>query len=256
MKFSILFWNIWFYNQIEGEARLDRLLDELKKLVDQHKPDLIALSEAVRILPDKSAPVIEHLQKLGYDYGHCAHMAQLDDYWMSGVALCSRFPIRQKKHIVISKNGYAAKRGYLDLDKEIISAQVNLPGGRDLTVIVAHPSAPIDSLKEHQVGIKNLSQLVHSEAYAKNTILVGDMNEWRLIPGSLRRKVADVMHSRTGTLLSPTWHYEAHQFTPLRANLDYLYWSKQSDFSIKNFKVLASSVSDHSPLLASFEYNV
>jgi endonuclease/exonuclease/phosphatase family metal-dependent hydrolase len=252
----MLFWNIWFYNQIEGKARLNRLLDELKRFVDQYEPDLIALSEAIRILPDKSAPVIKHLQKLGYDYSHCARMAQLDDYWMSGVAICSRFPISQKQNIVISKNGYAFKKGYSDLDKEIISAQVTLPGGHDLKVIVAHPTAPIDSPKEHRVGMKSLSQLVHSQTYAKNTILVGDMNEWRLIPGAFRRKAADVMHSRTGTILKPTWYYDAHKFTPLRANLDYLYWSKQSDFSLKNFEVLASKVSDHHPLFARFEYAV
>lgn len=256
MKFSILFWNIWFYNQIEGKARLDRLLNELKRLVEQYEPDVVALSEAVRILPDKSAPVIEHLQKLGYDYSHCAHMAQLDDYSMSGVAICSRFPISQKQRIVISKNGYAFKKGYADLDKEIISVQMTLPGGQDLKVIVAHPTAPIDSLKEHRAGIENLSQLIHSKTYAKNTILVGDMNQWRLMPGALRHKISDVMRSRTGSLLHPSWRYEAHRYTPLRANLDYLYWSRQSDFSLKSFKVLASSVSDHRPLLASFEYNV
>jgi endonuclease/exonuclease/phosphatase family metal-dependent hydrolase len=255
VKFSILFWNVWFYNQIEGKARLDRLLDELERFVDEYEPDVIALSEAVRIVPDKSAPVIEHLRKLGYSYSHCARMANLNDYYMSGVAMCSRFPISQKQRIVISKNGYAIKKGYADLDKEIISAQVTLPGGRNLKVVVAHPTAPIDSLKEHRAGIENLSQLIHSKAYAKNTILVGDMNQWRRMPGALRHKISDVMHSRTGTLLRPSWRYEAHRFTPLRANLDYLYWSKQSDFSLKSFKILVSSVSDHRPLLARFGYS-
>ncbi len=101
--------------------------------------------------------------------------------------------------------------------------------------------------------MESLRQLVHSETYAKNTILIGDMNEWRLMPGAFRRKVADVMHSRTGTLLHPTWCYNAHRFTPLRANLDYVYWNTQSDFTLKDFKVLPTRVSDHRPLLATFE---
>lgn len=102
--------------------------------------------------------------------------------------------------------------------------------------------------------MESLSQLAHSNKIsAKNTLIVGDMNEWRLIPDSFRSKVADVMHSRTGTLLNPTWRYNAHRFSPLRLNLDYVYWSKESDFSIKNFEVLLSSVSDHRPLLTSFE---
>jgi endonuclease/exonuclease/phosphatase family metal-dependent hydrolase len=162
-------------------------------------------------------------------------MAHLDDYWMSGVALCSRFKLHQKENIIISKNGYAIKRGYADLDKEVISAQATLPDGQDFTIIVAHPTAPIDSLKQHQVGMESLSQLAHSKSYAKNTILVGDMNEWRLIPRAFRGKVADVMRSRTGSVLHPTWRYNAHRFTPLRANLDYVYWSKDSGFSLKTF---------------------
>ncbi len=115
-----------------------------------------------------------------------------------------------------------------DLDKEVISVQATLPDGQDLKIIVAHPTAPIDSLEQHRVGMETLSQLAHSKAYAKNTILVGDMNEWRLIPGAFRRKVADVMHSRTGSSVNPTWRYNAHRFMPLRANLDYVYWSKNS----------------------------
>ena len=253
VTFSILFWNIWFYNQVEGEARADRLLGELKRLIDEQHPDVVALSEAVRPSDTRLAPVVAYLKKLGYAYNHCANMAHLDDYWMSGTALCSRFALSHKQRIVISKNGYAIKRGYADLDKEVITAQVALPKGPELKIVVAHPTAPIDSLKQHRIGIESLGQLVHSETYAKNTILIGDMNQWRLIPGALRGKVADVMHARTGTLLHPTWRYNAHRFTPLRANLDYVYWNKQSDFALKDFKVLSSDVSDHRPLLATFE---
>jgi endonuclease/exonuclease/phosphatase family metal-dependent hydrolase len=256
VNFSILFWNAWFYNQIEGKARLDDLLNELKKLVHQHEPDIIALSEVVRPSQAEIAPVIKCLQELGYSYNHSAQMAQLDNYWMSGVALCSRFHLSRKQNIVISKNGYAAKRGHPGLNKEVISARVTLPYGHNLQVIVAHPSDTIHSLKSHRVGMKNLNQLAHSKTYSKNTLMVGDMNQWRSIPGSLRRKVADVMYSRTGTLLNPTWRHNAHRFTPLRLNLDYVYWSKQSDFSIKSFEVLSSDVSDHRPLLASFEQTV
>jgi endonuclease/exonuclease/phosphatase family metal-dependent hydrolase len=253
MTFSIFFWNIWYRNQVQGDARYNRLLPELKRLTDQHQPDFIALSEAVQPSQAPLAPVVKYVQKLGYPYSHCAHMAQLDDYWMSGVALCSRFKLHQKKNIIISKNGYAIKQGYADLDKEVISAQVTLPEGQDLKIIVAHPTAPIDSLKQHRVGMESLSQLVHSKTYAKNTILVGDMNEWRLIPEAFRHKVADVMRSQTGSILHPTWRYNAHRFASLRANLDYAYWSKQSDFILKDFEVLASDVSDHRPLLATFE---
>jgi endonuclease/exonuclease/phosphatase family metal-dependent hydrolase len=158
-------------------------------------------------------------------------------------------------YFVISKDGFALKRGYENLDKEVVGAHIALPNSRDLKVIVAHPTATIDSLKQHRVGMKTLNQLVRSQTYAKNTVLVGDMNEWRLIPGSFRHKVSNVMYSRTGSVVSPTWRYNARHFTPLRLNLDYVYWNKKSDFRLKDFKVLLSSASDHQPLLAVFEYN-
>lgn len=254
MTFSILFWNIWYHNQVHGDARYGRLLSELKHLTDQYQPDIIALNEVVRPSHAHVAPVIEYIQKLDYPYNHCANMAQLDDYWMSGAALCSRFELLQKKRIVISKNGYAIKHGYEDLNKEAISAHITLPQGQDLKIIVAHPTATIDSLKQHRIGKESLSRLVHSKTYANNTVLVGDMNEWRLIPGAFRHKVADVMHSRTGTVFKPTWRYEGHRFTPLRLNLDYIYWNKRSNFILKDFNILRSSVSDHRPLLATFEF--
>jgi len=248
-----MFWNIWYHNQVNGDARYGRLLAELKRLTDQHQPDFIALNEVVRPSRANLAPVIEYIQKLGYPYSHCANMAQLDNYWMSGAALCSRFKLSHEKNIIISKNGYAAKRGHPGFNKEAISAEVMLSKDHDLTVIVAHPLATIDNLRDHWAGMRSLDRLIHSEAYGKNTILIGDMNEWRLIPGAFRHKVADVMYSRTGSILHPTWRYNAYRFTPLRLNLDYVYWNKRSNFVLKDFKVLVSDVSDHRPLLATFE---
>lgn len=254
MKFSILFWNLWVYNQIEAEARADRLFGELKRLVDEYQPDFIALNEAVQSHDGGPVPVLEYLKKFGYTHNHHANMGRFKNYWLSGAALCSKLKLNEPQKIVISKHGFAAKRGYSNLYKEAISVHMALPAGRDLKVIVAHPLATIDAFEDHFVATKKLNQLVHSKAYAENTILVGDMNEWRLIPGALRAKVSDVMHSRTGSLLNPTWRYNAHRWTPLRLNLDYVYWSKRSDFDLKGFKVLSSTVSDHRPLLATFEY--
>ncbi|GEM_PF-2837160 len=254
MTFSILFWNIWYLNQIDATKR-ERLLDELKRLTDLHKPDLVALAEVVKPSEKTTAPVVEYLRKLGYANSHCANMAQLDDYWMSGVALCSKLPMCKQQRIVISKNGFAIKRGYENLKKEVISAQIALSEKQNFNIIVAHPTATVDSLEQHQIGKSSLNRLVRSKPYSKNTIMVGDMNEWRLMPGSLRHKVSDVMRARTGSILKPSWYYNAHRFTPLRLNLDYIYWSKGSDFYLKDFKVLSSTISDHRPLLATFEYN-
>lgn len=254
VTFSILSWNIWFYNQIEEEARAEHLLSELKRFVDKHKPDFIALNEVAQSSRSKSASVIKFLEReCGYNYNHRAKPARFNDDWLAGAAFCSRIKINSAQNIVISKDGFSAKLGHPGFNKEVLSIQIKLSESNMLKIIVAHPLALIDVPKDHWVGMNKLDQLVHSEEYAKNTILVGDMNEWRLIPGAFRAKTADVMHSRTGSVLKPTWRYNAHRFTPLRANLDYVYWSKDSEFSLKGFRVLSSNVSDHRPLLVTFE---
>jgi endonuclease/exonuclease/phosphatase family metal-dependent hydrolase len=254
MTFSILIWNVWYTNQTEGTDKLDQLLKELKRLTEQYQPDCIALSEVVQPFKDKLPPVVEYLQGLGYKYNHYANMAHISDYWMSGVALVSRVKLKDQQRHVISKNGSAARYGYLGIDKEIISAAISLPNGPDMKIIVAHPSAPIDSVKQHIVGMRSLEKLIRSEPCTKNTLLVGDMNEWRFIPGSFGHRASDVMYSRTGSLLHPTWRHNARSFAPLRLNVDYVYWSKQSDFSLNGFQILKANVSDHQPLFATFEY--
>lgn len=253
VTFSVLFWNIWYLNQVQGEAKYNRLQHELNRLTGQYQPDIIALSEVVRPPQHKSAPIIEYLQKLGYSYNYCATMAKFDDYWMSGVALCSRFPISHKQKIIISENGYATKHGHPGLNKEVIGMQVTAPKGI-FKVIVAHPCDTVSALNEHRVGMNSLAQLVRSKPYDSNTILVGDMNQWRFMPQAFKRKVTNIMNSQTGSILQPTWRYNAHRYTLLRLNLDYVYWSKKSNFYLKDFKVLSSNNSDHRPLLATFEY--
>jgi endonuclease/exonuclease/phosphatase family metal-dependent hydrolase len=254
MKFSIMFWNVWHSNQISGAEKYSRLTAELKRLVDTHQPDFVALCEVVRSPQDHLPPLVAYLQALGYTYYHNSNIEYLPGYWRTGVTLSSRFKINAKRRPVISENGYAANHGYPGLDKEAISCKITLPEGPAVNIIVVHPSATIDSLKQNRVGMRSLEKMIRSEAYRQNTVLVGDMNQWRLMPGAFKPKVRDVMHSRTGSLLNPTWHYNAHRFTPLRLNLDYVYWSKDSDFSFTDFAVLSNNASDHRALLASFTY--
>lgn len=253
MVFSILSWNIWYRNQVNGDARFRQLLDELRMLTDQYQPDFVALNEVVQPLAAPRPPAVESLQNSGYIHNF-HRMIDFSDF-SCGISLSSRVRTYDYKTHVISKNVYPiAPPGQPTPNKEIISAKIALPKDRELKIIVAHPPAIADSRKEHAVGMKNLEKVIRSDEYKQNTILVGDMNEWRLIPLSFNRKVTDIMHSRTGTFFRPTWHYNARRSTPLRLNLDYIYWSRNSDFSLVDFKVLPSRTSDHLPFLATFEY--
>jgi endonuclease/exonuclease/phosphatase (EEP) superfamily protein YafD len=256
MVFSVLVWNVWHINQIEGQDRLNRLLLELKSLSIQHEPDCIVLSEVVQPSKNELPPVVEYLQRLGYNYSYYATMAHLPGYWMSGVAICSKYKLSDKQKHVISKNGSAAKHGYPNIDKEVISATMSLPQGLDIKVVAAHPTATVDGIRQHRDGIKSIGRLMHHKPLTQNTLLLGDMNQWRFMPRSLRSNIKDIMHVKTGSLMIPTWRYNAHRFIPIRLNLDYIYWSKVSNFQLQDFKVLPSNVSDHRPLLALFEYGL
>lgn len=231
------------------------MLSELQGMVDQYEPDFIGLNEVMQ--PTRGNPpfVLEFLKKSGYVHNHFAHPARFNDDWLVAAAFASRPEITAAKNIVVSKNGFAAKRGYPGFDKEAISARVTLPGGRSLKIMVAHPLALLDAPKDHYTAIKTLDRLLHSKEYASNTILVGDMNEWRFIPRSFRAAIADVMYHKTGSFAHPTWRHNGYRFTPIRANLDRLYWSKQSDFRLQDFRVLSSRASDHRPFLATFRFD-
>lgn len=258
MTFSILFWNIWLYNQLNGEAEAGHLLSELKRVADQYNPDFIALNEVLKNRQNTNPFVLEFLNKqCGYVYNHYTALSAHDDNWLDGAALCSRTKITAVKEISLCNNSYATRRGYPGYELKALAANVTLPKQSGLQIIVTHamPLIPlrIDALKDHYTGTNNINRLVRTAEYSKNTILAGDINEPGFMPRSLRSKVADVMHFQTGSRTNHTWHHNAHQLTPVRANLDQLYWSKESDFTLKDFQILASDASDHRPLLATFE---
>jgi len=253
MTFSILFWNIWYCNQIGDNTKFDNLLNELKEIIDRYQPTLIALSEVIQPSNTALPPIVQYLQEFGYIHTHYTQMAELPDYWLSGVALCSKVELNNKQTHIISQNAYASNHGYPGLKKEILSARLALEKNQEVNIIVAHPPAMRDSFKENRAAIKSLEQLIRFEPYNHNTILAGDMNEWRHAPGTLWRKTSDIMHARTSSILRPTWRYNAHRLTPIRLNLDYIYWSKMSSLKLNDFKVLESNTSDHRPLFASFE---
>lgn len=257
MTFSILFWNIWNQNQLGGEAGASRLLDELKDIVNQHTPDFIGLNEVLLHKQSDAPFVLKFLkQACGYTYNHYTPLSAYDDNRLDGLALCSRTKITAVQEIPLCKNSYATRRGYPGFELKALAANLTLPKQPNIQIIITHtmPLIPlrIEAFKDHYEGTAKLNRLVRSREYSKNTLLIGDMNEPGFMPRSLRARVADVMYAQTGSKTNHTWRHNARPRTPIRANLDYLYWNKESDFTLQSFKVLASNVSDHRPVLATF----
>ncbi len=251
-----MFWNIWLNNQINGAEGSTRLFNELERLANIFKPDFIGLNEVLQSSHANTPFISDFLNtKCGYTYSHFAPASPFTDNWTIGSALYSRVAFDNVKNVSISKDAPAEKRGYEGFEIKSIAASVIISGTRKLNIIVTHPvHLRKHTLSDHYEGTSNLEKLIRSEEFSKNTILGGDFNEPKFMPNAFKNKVSNTMNFRTGSMRTPTWHHNAHSFTPLRANLDQLYWTKNSDFKLKEFKILKTNVSDHRPIFATFEY--
>jgi len=254
MTFSTLFWNIWFHNQIKGEKESQKLLSELKRLVDLYRPDYIGLNEVLRASNSANPFIFDYLKnECGYEFGYFAASSQLNDDWLIGSGFCSKNKPLAISSVPICRDVPAERRGYGGSTVKAITVQIGLPG-RNINVVVAHALVlRPDTLIEHYRGTKVLENLVHSEEFSKNTILGGDLNEPGFMPKAFKNTTKDTVHTRTGSTLDTTWRHGARQKSLIRANLDQLYWSKHSDFILDTFEVIDTNVSDHRPIFARFQ---
>jgi endonuclease/exonuclease/phosphatase family metal-dependent hydrolase len=254
MIFSVLLWNIWLDNQNKGNTRLQKLFDELSRIIVEYNPDVIALNEVLQASSKISPEVTDFLQqKLGYTDNFFTPASPLNKDWLIGDALCSRLAVQSIKFVPISDDTPAKRRGYESCKTKAIVAKIKLSNSHMFNLVIAHPMhiRPY-TLKDHYDATSGLNELVRSEGLAQNTILCGDFNEPGFMPKSFKTSVSDVLEMRTGGIFSATWRHNAYPLTPIRANLDQVYWTKKGNLRLLDFKVLSSRVSDHRPILAVF----
>ena len=79
------------------------------------------------------------------------------------------------------------------------------------------------------------------------------MNEPRLFPFSIKTKLNKKYHHKTGTFKNPSWRYNGQKTSIIRANLDKLFWTKDGGLIQKSFIIIDTNVSDHRPLISTFE---
>lgn len=253
MKIKVLFWNVWLDNQINGESESNKLIDELSSLIEELNPDIIGLNEVLQNVNENTPFIYRHLNKLGYKYNYFAPASPFTDEWLIGAGMASKIKPDEQNNIIISNDSPAAKRGYENHKVKAIAASFSLNNSH-FNLIVAHPiHLQSYTLKDHFQATDKLLELVQSKEYANNTILGGDFNEPLMMPASFRGKSRSILNSRSGTILNPTWTLNAGKYTPIRANLDQIYWTKKGKVDLSSFKVIRSNVSDHKPLFATFE---
>ena len=256
MNFRILFWNIWLNNQVQGNKQVSKFLAELKRIIELYQPDFVGLNEVVQTEANRCPPVIEFLKQAGYHYTEFAPAFPIKGKIIGGACVASKYKLDQVQDIVLSNDTHAEKKGFKNHTVKAIYANLQLCSGKNISVIVAHPLLlRLHTCRAHYEGTKKLKKLIQSPENFSNLIIGGDFNESIYWPYSFKHAVKKRLNHRTGSILHPTWSYNAHRVTPFRVNLDQLYWTKNSQLKLNKFQVDRTNISDHRPLIGNFEIN-
>ena len=253
MTVKVLFWNVWLENQLRGIKRTENLLDELKIILEKYNPDCIGLNEVLKH-SDHEIPLLnDFLEKKGYIYHHYSNGSPFTDEWDIGSALCSKFPLKNVQEIELGRNVTAEKKGHFNLPVKAIAAKIAINSKVDIGVIVAHPiNLKPSSIIDHFRHTKELAKFVKNSEFSINTIIGGDFNEPMHFPASFKRLTKKELHHKTGSKIDPTWRHNTWKKTPLRANLDRLFWTKNGALEIIDFEIVKTHISDHRPIFAEF----
>ena len=253
MKLKVLFWNIWLENQLSGPKKTELLLAELQKIISIHDPDVIGLNEVLKHSNHEIPLINTWLQSRGYIHNYFSHSNPLSNQWDIGSAICSKYPLTKIQEIELGNNATASKRGHGEHKVKAVTARLKFPNKTEVGFIVAHPiNLKLSTIIDHFRHTKNLSDFVLNSDYSQNTIIGGDFNEPMHFPKSFKSRTNRYFHHKTGSKSNPTWRHNTWQITPLRANLDRLFWSKNGLLELEHFEVVESHISDHRPLFAIF----
>jgi len=254
MQLSILFWNIWLDNQINSQKSQQKLLDGLGCIIEKYQPDCIGLNEVMQHVESSAPFVLDFLKGLGYKNNYYAPASPFSDDWLIGSSLSSRLALDSITDISISADSSAKRKGYKGYSIKAITTKVILPNNEKIGLVIAHPLCLYPhNLINHYQGTSSLRRLLQTAAFSENTIIGGDFNEPSFMPRSFKNTTSEILNFKTGTLRYPTWRHKALHMTPLRSNLDQVYWTKKGSIQLTNFEIIDSDISDHRPVLAIFE---
>lgn len=256
MQFTVLFWNILLDNQKNGPERAKKLVGELRRILQAYQPDCMGLNEVLQHKQDAAPLVFEALTQEQYHHRYFAPSSPIDHDWLVGTAVASRHPLHTTSDIVLGHDIYAESEGFPGHKLKAVATKVLLPNQQLLHFVAAHPvHLRARFLRPHYQHTKSLTAFLRGAGLSNQPVVIGgDFNEPRFMPGSFYQANKDWLYHRTGTLLNPTWRYLTTRKNPIRANLDKLFWAKDSALQLLNFKVLPIDISDHRPIIATFIY--
>jgi endonuclease/exonuclease/phosphatase (EEP) superfamily protein YafD len=156
--------------------------------------------------------------------------------------------------VTLGENRLARRQEYMGRSVKAITTKLVLPNNKKVGLVVAHPLCLFPrNLLVHYQATYNLRRLLRTDEFSKDTIIGGDFNEPSFMPRSFKNTTSKILNFKTGSIAQPTWRLNASHRTLIRANLDQLYWTKKGSLQLTGFEIIDSGISDHKPLLATFE---
>ena len=234
-ELRVLCYNI--HTGIGMDKKLD--LERTAKVINEQKPDLVALQEvdrnANRTAKQDQPALLEKLTGMKAVYGKTINHSSSGEY---GIAILSRFPIKSSNMTIFDQgtfdSGRFERRGLLEVEIEM----ENKESLRFFNTHLCHIS------EERQTQqIKQIDELL--KQHTGIAILCGDFNAQ---PDSTTIQTV-LEHWTDATDRTPTF-----SSTDPKSKIDYVFYKPQSRLKVKEMNVLQDNItSDHRPVLVVFE---
>lgn len=235
---SLLHWNIW------DKQPMDPVIAEIKRW----NPDIVCIQECIVSTEYASAELIAEALNYSFVYQSCQKFTHRPKKSEQGNAILTRFPILTKHSAVLQQerqkptDGSDEGRMYLELEIQV--------GTTTLTVATTHLSySPkfIYSPKRAKEAEKLVKIVAQKQ---KNYIFTGDLNTPPNSP--ITSKIEQYLNNAGPAYDQPTWttkpfNYHGWFEDQLRWRIDYVFASP--DIKVESAQILATSVSDHLPIL-------
>lgn len=235
-------WNVWYKEKIE----------DIATFLINNKSDVICLQELSINNPDQSITnAVEYIAGvLGYDFAHQEISLEENDMKLAN-AIFSKHPIISSKSAWI--NEPTGTGHYDDEYRAYVEANINIDGEL-LCVATVHMSYT-NAFEPTPRKLKETDELMTQiSGKSGRYILTGDFNA---VPDSevinkITEKLVNVGPDTTyKTWTTKPFSYDGFDANALDWRLDYIF--STDDITILDSKILDTSLSDHLPILVSFE---
>jgi endonuclease/exonuclease/phosphatase family metal-dependent hydrolase len=230
---KIMSWNIW-----KG-----KLLDKVIAQIEQESPDVVCLQEVIEQDIDGKRVNIAQLlaSKLGYEFVYCKafttdrHSPSFD----IGDAILSKYPITSNSCTALS-NLEEYEDSSVTEPRTAVTVTIKTEIAT-LTIITCHLGYG-EKFQETEIRNKQLDRLLAILPKEK-TVLTGDFNS---LPDSRVVRILNNVLINTDPEQSEYSYTDMKDESHLEYRIDYIFTTP--DIIARNFKILSTDASDHSPL--------